>query len=1078
MTFNPFTIFNIKGRNPTREVFVIKNSLWNALGGGTAVFIFGLLLAALIMPPAVMSTGSFWIFLASFSFISGIGLSYYVKSVVGKQRENTEKVLLDLAQGRLASDNREHFQVVQKHLGGFRRLLRSMRNLIHYLQDMGENVSDVAGGITEKTRNLISDAKEQVASVSQANKSIKQLDKEIEIVVEEMDSLSNFAEQTASSVLEMRSSIDEVAEASHRLATFVDEITSSMTEMSASFEEVAENTNSLSAFAVQNSASMVEMDATIGQIEENIRDTETLSQQVSQVSRLGFQTVQDTVKGLEKIAESVTQNQTAMESLGKRSREIGKILNVIREITDQTNLLALNAAIIAAQAGEHGKSFGVVAEEIRDLAERTASSTAEVTDIINSIHKDIDIANKTASEGSLRAQEGVRLGRAALENLQRISEAISGAESSISHIARAASEQSKGSRQVTAAIEEMAKRIERISIATGDQAKTSQVIAKRSSTMVELTDAVDRATHDQAKGAEMISNGMEKVKIAIASAHQALISMSKLGQQMVDAMDTIKSASDQNLGSARDLSSTSSNLRQDSLLLVEELSRFELPEAQKGGEVRLGFTRHAYNIDPVYGNLRLNHELSHNYNMTLVKFGHGTRIVPGLAKEWTVSADGLVYTFRLRGDAFFHNGRKVSAKDVLFSWHRALSPLLDNEGKWFLNWVEGAEEFLEGRAKTITGLKVMDEQTVEIHLKEPLAFFLNMLTAIEASVIPSEAVDESTLRMVRPIGCGPFKVVDTDRNKVTFQRFDDYFDKTVANVDKVVFDYSAKTPTDLVAMLREGSVDIVPSLAKEALEELFREEEWQSQFESALLLSTTFFTFRCDVGPFAQKEVRQAVNYAIDKDALSAEHPATDPKPAMGIFPPGILGFNPQQRGYPFDPDKAKWLLTKAGHSNGFRVKVPTDESRVNQRKDFDFVVNSLKAVNIIIDEESLTHDDFASRNKKEGRPPIYATGWYADYPDPDNFIYVLFHSSSGDILGTKYTSPVLDSLAEKARRSLDIDERIELYRKAEEVLLDDAPLLFLYHEKAVVPHRRDVLGLKLFLVPPLVRPEYLWVSS
>jgi len=151
-----------------------------------------------------------------------------------------------------------------------------------------------------------------------------------------------------------------------------------MTEMSASFEEVAENTNSLSAFAVQNSASMVEMDATISQIEENIRDTETLTQQVSQVARIGFQSVEDTVKGLEKINESVGLNQTAMESLEKRSIEIGKILKVIREIAEQTNLLALNAAIIAAQSGEHGKSFGVVAEEIRDLAERTALSTSEL----------------------------------------------------------------------------------------------------------------------------------------------------------------------------------------------------------------------------------------------------------------------------------------------------------------------------------------------------------------------------------------------------------------------------------------------------------------------------------------------------------------------------------------------------------------------------------------------------------------------------------------------------------------------------------------------------------------------------
>lgn len=1060
------------------EVIVSKGSIFQLIIIVTASLLIATILAFIILPPASLSTFNFWIFIVLFSVILAFLSNYYANASIKLQRDITEKVLTDLSKGRLTLDTTDYFHHVLNYYSGFQNLLKSMRNLINYLQDMAENVSDVAYGITEKTRNLILDAKEQVHSVSETNKSIKQLDKEIEKVVEEMDTLSQFAEQTASSILEMKSSIEEVAEAVHRLSSFVDEITTSMTEMSASFEEVAENTNSLSAFAVQNSASMVEMDATITQIEENIRDTETLTQQVAQVARVGYQAVEDTLKGLEKINESVNLTQNAMESLTKRSIEIGKILKVIREITDQTNLLALNAAIIAAQAGEHGKSFGVVAEEIRDLAERTALSTSEVSDIINSINKEIEQATKKSSEGLLRAQEGLRLGRAALDSLERISRAIQEAESSISHISRAAQEQSKSSKQVTQAIDEMAKRIEKISQATNDQAKTSQIIAKRAVTMEELTKAVDRATSDQAKGAEIISNGMEKVKEAIGRIHQALISMSKLGQQMVSAIEVIRSASEQNLGSARDLSSTSANLRQDSLLLVEELRRFELPKPQKGGEIRVGYTRHAYNIDPAFGNLRLNHEVSHPYNMTLVRFGHGTRIYPGIAKEWYVSPDGLRYTFKLRSDVYFHNGRKVTSKDVLFSWHRSLSPLLDNEGKWFLNWVEGAEDYISGRAKTISGLKCPDDTTIEIVLKEPLAFFLNMLTAIESSVIPPEAVDESTLRMIRPIGCGPYKVVDIEPSKVIFEKFDGYFDPNIGFVDRIIYDYSAKTAFDLLSYFKEGSVDILPSLAKEALEEIVRDETLQNQIESALLLSTTFFTFRCDVGPFAIKEMRQAANYAIDREALVAEHPATEPTPAKGILPPGILGYNPNLIGYTYDPDRARWLINKAGFGEGLRLKIATDESRVNQIKDFEFVQKALDAVGIHIDEERISHEEFVQRVKKEGRPYIYATGWYADYPDPDNFIYVLFNSKAGDILGTRYKNPVIDELSEKARRSLDLDERIELYRKAEEIIIDDAPLLFLYHERAVVPHRKEIKGLKLFLVPPTVRCEYLWLSQ
>lgn len=1055
-----------------------RRTLLNFLGASLAVFLVSIVLSSIFLPNSLLLTPSFYLFLFSLSISVGGMVNYYVNAYLKLHREFTERVLIDLAKGRLNVNSQDYFIQATKYYSGFQSLLKSMRNLLNYLSDMGENVSNVAYGITEKTRNLIVDAKEQVASVVASDASVKQLDKEIEKVVEEMDTLTSFVEQTASSILEMKSSIDEVADASHRLATFVDEITSSMTEMSASFEEMADNTNSLSSFAVQNSASMVEMDATISQIEENIRDTETLTQQVSQVARVGFQSVEDTVKGLEKINESVAQNQFAMESLAKRSIEIGKILKVIRDIADQTNLLALNAAIIAAQSGEHGKSFGVVAEEIRDLAERTAASTTEVSEIINSINKDIEKATKTASEGMVRAQEGMRLGRAALDSLERISKSISAAETSISHIARASAEQAKGSKQVTAAIEEMTKRIERISIATKQQAETSNAITKRAATMDELTKAVDRATHDQAKGAEVMSKGMEKVKEAIGKTHQALISMSKLGQQMVSAIQVIRSASEQNLGSARDLSATSSNLRQDSILLVEELRRFELPKPVFGGEIRVGYTRHAYNIDPAFGNLRLNHEVSHPYNMTLVRFGHGTRIHPALASEWFVSPDGLKYTFRLRNDIYFHNGRKVTSKDVLFSWHRSLSPLLDNEGKWFLNWVEGAEDYIEGKTKTISGLKSPDDSTVEITLKEPLAFFLNMLTAIEASVIPPEAVDENSLRLIRPIGCGSYKVVDMEPNRVTFEKFDNYFEENVGYVDRIIFDYSSKTPFDLLQSFKEGSVDILPSLAKEALEELVRDEKWQNQIESSLLLTTTFFTFRCDTGPFAIKELRQAVNYAVDKEALVAEHPATEPTPAKGLLPPGILGFNPEQRGYPYDPDRARWLINKAGFSEGLRLRIATDESRVNQKKDFEFVTRSLRDVGIYIEEEVLSHEEFVARNKREGRPYIYATGWYADYPDPDNFVYVLFHSKAGDILGTGYKNPMLDELAEKARRSLDLDERIELYRQAEDLLVEDAPLLFLYHERAVIPHSKEIVGLKLFLVPPTVRCEYVWLKS
>ena len=1046
-------------------------------GSATAAALFAAaLLAALLLLPAPARTGRLWLLLGLLSAAAGFWAAWSAETLRARYRLRLDEVLSGVVSGNLAVREDAETAEMLHEFPALRRMLRSFRNLIEYLQNTSQQVSEVSAGIGEKTRQLAADSREQVHSVSQANSSITTLDSEIGTVVEQMDALSGFTEQTSASILQMRSSIEEVVEATRHLAEFVDEIASSMAEMAHSVEEVASNSDSLSSFAIENSSAMIEMDATIGQIEENIRETDALSRQVAEVSQEGGRTVKDTVRGLEKISEAVGTTLSTIESLGVRSREIGKILKVIRDIADQTNLLSLNAAIIAAQAGEHGKGFAVVAEEIRDLAERTAVSTSEVGEIVGAIQKEVGQAVEVANEGMKRVQEGLQLGRASEASLQRIGQAITLAGTSISHILRAAAEQSKGSRQVTEAMEEMTKRVERISLATREQANTSQVISKKTLTMKDLTRAVEQAAADQASGSDTISLGMEKVRESVSATHHALLGMSQAGQRMVGAMEVIGAATAQTLGSARDLASTSSTLRQESLLLVEELSRFTVPEGIRGGELRIGYTRHSYNLDPAFANNIRDGDLSYNVHQGLAKFGHGTQLVPGLAKSWSVSADGTVYTFHLRPDARFHNGRRVTSADVLFTWHRALSPKLEDTGRWFLTWVEGVDAYLEGRADTIRGLSAPDDLTVEIRLKEPLAFFLYMVTTPESYILPREAVDSSTLKLLRPLGAGPYQVAAAEAERVVLGRFEEYYDKTECFADRVVFDYGSRDGEELAARLKAGELDLSPAVDGAALERLMTDPEWQSQVESTLLLMTHFIAIQSHKPPFDKKEVRQALNWAVDLHGLVAQYPYTRPVPAKGILPPGILGYDPGRKGYRYDPERARWLLAKAGYPSGFRVHVPVDETRSTLVSEFKTVVAMLAEVGVRVEVEPLGHEEFTERRKRDGRPAMLATGWYADYPDPDSFTYVLFHSGAGDVLGLSFSNPELDSLTERARRCLDIDERVELYRKVEDLLVEEAPVIFLYHDRGVVPHSRKVEGLKLFLTPPMVRPEKIWL--
>ena len=1042
----------------------------------TAAFFILFLLAFFILPSAFLS-GRFFLFILSAALLFGAAGVGYVTNYAEVGRRRIDRLLSSLAAGNLKVGLDARSAATAADFPGFQKLLRSFRNIITYLQDTSENVAIASGNISEKTRRLMGDAEEQAKSTEVARHSVHQLDEEIEKVVISVDTLSGFIEQTSVSILEMRSSIEEVVEATHTLASITDEIATSTEQMSATIEQVAGHADSLSSFAIQNSSAMMQMDATISQIEENIRETESMSKQVAESAQAGINVENATVHGLEKIHEAMSTTIKAIDTLGVRSNQIGNILKVIRDIADQTNLLALNAAIIAAQAGEHGKSFGVVAEEIRDLSERTAASTSEVGEIIIAIQKDVEAVGRVAKDGMNATEEGVRLGKTSEESLQKIGQAISIAGNNMSHIARAATEQAKGSRQVTAAMEEMTRRVESISLATREQAQTSQVISKKTINMQALTRNVDNAMRDQASGSTSIAQGMEQVRHSVDSIQKALLRMSQAGQRMVEAMDVIGGASQQNFGGARDLSATSNVLRQESLLLVEELSNFSVPQPQPGGEMKAAYTRYDYRLDPAYANNIRDGELVYNIFEGLVRFGHGTRIMPGMAREWNLSPDGKVYTFILNPEAKFHNGRRVNAKDVVYSFERSMSPRLDNEGKWFLGWAEGVEDYVQNRTDHISGLRTVDDQTVEIRLKEPLAFFLYMLTSPEAAILPQEVIDDSTLRMLRPIGSGPYKVADATPNFVALERFPDYHIKGLPHLDRFVFDYTASDGDGLIHALKSGGCHLVPAMGADSMEKLLSDPLWANQVETTVLLNTTLIGIRNDMEPFTSKEVRQAMNYALDLEALVSKYPHSKPVPAKGILPPGILAYNSSRRGYHYDPDKARWLLSRSGHGSGFDLTVPVDSSRVNQQRDFATIVEMLNRVGVRVVIETLSHAEFDARRKKIGRPLLYSTGWYADYPDPDSFLYVLFHSKAGDILSLKYANPKLDELVERGRRCLDIDERIKIYREAEDIVVDDAPCLFLYHNRGVVPHSHDVMGMKLFLTPPTVRPEYLWLG-
>ncbi|MFK9094038.1 ABC transporter substrate-binding protein [Bacillus salipaludis] len=463
-------------------------------------------------------------------------------------------------------------------------------------------------------------------------------------------------------------------------------------------------------------------------------------------------------------------------------------------------------------------------------------------------------------------------------------------------------------------------------------------------------------------------------------------------------------------------------------------------------------------LDPITTTEGEAFKVTENIYETLLEYGEkDTTIQPGLAEKWEASDDGLTYTFKLRQGVKFHDGTDFNADAVVFNFDRWMN---GNDEKFPYYTMFGGYKADEGHV--IKEVKAIDANTVQFVLKRPQAPFLKNLAMSPFGIASPEAVKKwgDDFRS-HPVGTGPFKFVEwKKKDRIVVEKNPDYWQKGLPKLNKIIFRVIPENAARLNA-LAKGEIDVMDGL-NNSDEETVKSND-KLQIIERPSMNVGYIGLTNTRKPFDNKLVRQAINYAVDKKSIIDAFYGGKALPAKNPMPPSIEGYNDAIQEYPYDLEKAKALLKEAGYEKGFKMELwamPVARPYMPEaQKVAEVIQESLSKIGVTAEIKSVDWATYLEKATK-GEFDAFMLGWTGDNGDPDNFIYTLLDKDSiGSNNYAYYSNDELHDILIEAQTETDQSKRNELYKKAQEIIHEDAPWVPLVHSTPLLAASKDVLN-------------------